>query len=57
MTALHHWLNLAGVVLPFLGVIAAIALLWNTLVDWSDLVRAALAVDALELHRPGGPGT
>jgi stearoyl-CoA desaturase (Delta-9 desaturase) len=37
MTALHRWLNLVGVVLPFLGFVAAIVLLWNTLVDWSDL--------------------
>jgi stearoyl-CoA desaturase (Delta-9 desaturase) len=37
MSALHRWLNLVGVVLPFLGFVAAIVLLWNTLVDWSDL--------------------
>jgi len=37
MSALHRWLNLAGVLLPFLGFVAAVALLWNTLVDWSDL--------------------
>ena len=37
MTALHRWLNLAGVMLPFLGFVVAVVLLWNTLVDWSDL--------------------
>src|ERR1051325_661734 len=37
MTVLHRWMNLAGVLLPFIGFVAAIVLLWNTLVDWSDL--------------------
>jgi stearoyl-CoA desaturase (Delta-9 desaturase) len=37
MSALHRRLNLIGVVLPFVGFVAAIVLLWNTLVDWSDL--------------------
>ena len=37
MSALHRWLNLAGVLLPFLGFVLAVVLLWNTLVDWSDL--------------------
>jgi stearoyl-CoA desaturase (Delta-9 desaturase) len=37
MTALHRWLNLAGVLLPFVGFVAAIVLLWNTLVDWREL--------------------
>ncbi len=37
MSGLHRWLNLAGVMLPFLGFVVAIVLLWNTLVDWSDL--------------------
>src|SRR5919199_5646077 len=34
--------NLAGVVIPFLGLLAAIVLLWNRAVDWIDL--AILAV-------------
>jgi stearoyl-CoA desaturase (delta-9 desaturase) len=38
MTALHRWLNLAGVLLPFVGFVVAVALLWNTLVDWQDLL-------------------
>ena len=29
--------NLIGVVLPFLGLIAAVVLLWNRAVDWIDL--------------------
>ena len=37
MSALHRWMNLAGVLLPFLGFVIAVVLLWNTLVDWSDL--------------------
>ena len=37
MSALHRWLNLAGVLLPFLGFVLAVVLLWHTLVDWSDL--------------------
>src|SRR5688572_19912851 len=37
MSALHRWLNLAGVLLPFVGFVLAVVLLWNTLVDWSDL--------------------
>ena len=37
MSGIHRWLNLAGVMLPFLGFVAAVVLLWNTVVDWSDL--------------------
>ena len=37
MSALHRWFNLAGVLLPFVGFVVAVVLLWNTLVDWSDL--------------------
>jgi stearoyl-CoA desaturase (Delta-9 desaturase) len=33
--------NLVGVVLPFLGVLAAIALLWDQAVDWIDLAVLA----------------
>jgi stearoyl-CoA desaturase (Delta-9 desaturase) len=42
MSALHRWFNLAGVLLPFLGFIVAVVLLWNTLVDWSDLAVMAI---------------
>jgi stearoyl-CoA desaturase (delta-9 desaturase) len=35
--------NLAGVVLPFAGVLIAVLLLWNSWVDWTDLgIMAAL---------------
>ena len=37
MSALHRWFNLAGVLLPFLGFVVAVVLLWNTLVGWTDL--------------------
>jgi stearoyl-CoA desaturase (Delta-9 desaturase) len=44
VTGMHHEMtraeklaNLAGVVLPFIGVLAAIVLLWNRAVDWIDL--------------------
>ena len=37
MSAVHRWLNLAGVLLPFLGFVLAVVLLWNTLVNWTDL--------------------
>jgi stearoyl-CoA desaturase (Delta-9 desaturase) len=33
--------NLAGVVVPFLGLLAAIVLLWNRAVDWIDLAILA----------------
>ena len=42
MTALHRWLNLAGVLLPFAGFVVAVVLLWNTLVDWTDLAVMAV---------------
>jgi stearoyl-CoA desaturase (Delta-9 desaturase) len=37
MTRLERNANLAGVVVPFLGVLAAIVLLWNRAVDGTDL--------------------
>jgi stearoyl-CoA desaturase (delta-9 desaturase) len=42
MTRAHKISNLIGAVIPFLAFIAAIVLLWNRIVDWSDL--AVLAV-------------
>ena len=42
MSRAHKLSNLTGAVLPFLAFIAAIVLLWNRIVDWSDL--AVLAV-------------
>ena len=37
MTRIERNVNIAGVVLPFLGLLAAIVLLWNRAVDWIDL--------------------
>ena len=37
MTRAERTANLIGVVLPFLGLIAAIVLLWNSWIDWIDL--------------------
>ncbi len=37
MTRVEQWANLAGVVLPFLGLLAAVVLLWNRAVDWIDV--------------------
>lgn len=42
MTAVERYSNLAGVVVPFLGVIAAIVLLWNRAVDVTDLAIMAV---------------
>jgi stearoyl-CoA desaturase (delta-9 desaturase) len=42
MSPVHRFLNLAGVLLPLLGFVAAVALLWGTdLVGWSDLALFA----------------
>jgi stearoyl-CoA desaturase (delta-9 desaturase) len=38
MTRAHKFANLLGVVLPFVGLVAAVGLLWNTWVSWTDLV-------------------
>ncbi len=37
MTRAHKISNLFGAVVPFLAFLAAIVLLWNRIVDWSDL--------------------
>ncbi len=42
MSRVHQLLNLTGVVLPFAGFLLAVVLLWNRLVDWSDLAVMAL---------------
>jgi stearoyl-CoA desaturase (delta-9 desaturase) len=41
MSKLEKGLNLTAIVLPFLGLFAAIALLWNSLVDATDLAILA----------------
>src|SRR4051812_36777974 len=42
MSPAHRILNLTGVLLPFLGFIAAVVLLWNTVVNWTDLLAFAV---------------
>ncbi len=42
MSRTHQFLNLTGVVLPFLGVLAALLLLWDSWVDWTSLAVMAL---------------
>jgi stearoyl-CoA desaturase (delta-9 desaturase) len=42
VTRAERTANLLGVVVPFLGVLVAIVLLWNRLVDWTDLAIFAL---------------
>src|SRR5919205_150116 len=42
MTTAHRISNLVGVVVPLLAVLVGIVLLWNTLVDWSDLIGLAV---------------
>ncbi len=41
MTRSERIANLAGVVVPFAGVLAAIVLFWNRAVDWTDLAILA----------------
>jgi stearoyl-CoA desaturase (delta-9 desaturase) len=42
MTRAHKISNLVGVVLPFVAFVAAVILLWNKFVDWSDLAVLAI---------------
>jgi stearoyl-CoA desaturase (Delta-9 desaturase) len=42
MTRAHKISNLFGAVVPFLAFLAAIVLLWNRIVDWSDLALFAV---------------
>jgi len=37
MTPLERYANFLGVVVPFLGVLAAIVLLWDSFVNWTDI--------------------
>ena len=36
--------NLIGVTVPFLGLIAAVVLLWNQWVDWIDLTLSLIHI-------------
>ncbi len=49
MTLGHRISNLAGAIVPFVAFLAAILLLWNRLVDWSDLAVMALMYVATAL--------
>ena len=42
MTRAHKLSNLIGAIVPFLAFLAAIVLLWNQYVGWSDLVVLAI---------------
>ncbi len=42
MTRAHKISNLGGAIVPFLAFIAAVVLLWNRYVDWSDLAVLAI---------------
>jgi stearoyl-CoA desaturase (Delta-9 desaturase) len=42
MSAVHRYSNLAGVVLPMVGLVIAIVLLWGDWVDWSALIALAV---------------
>jgi stearoyl-CoA desaturase (Delta-9 desaturase) len=42
MSAFHRYANLTAVILPFVAFLAAIVLLWNELVGWTDLAIFAV---------------
>jgi stearoyl-CoA desaturase (Delta-9 desaturase) len=37
LTLMQRYVNMAGVIVPFIGILTAIVLLWNRAVDWWDL--------------------
>src|SRR5919106_6803795 len=49
MSRAERTVNLIGVVVPFLGLIAAVVLLWNQWVDWIDLTIMAVTYVAFGL--------
>ena len=53
MTRAERTVNLIGVVVPFLGLIAAVVLLWNQWVDWIDLTIMAVTYVLFGLGRHG----
>ena len=53
MTRAERTANLIGVVVPFLGLLAAVVLLWNSWVDGIDLAIMAVDVRAVRLRRHG----
>jgi len=42
VTRAHKIFNLLGVAVPFVGLLVAVILLWNRLVDWSDIAVFAI---------------
>ncbi len=42
MTRAHRNVNIAAVIVPFIAFLAAIPLLWNSLIGWSDLLILAV---------------
>jgi stearoyl-CoA desaturase (Delta-9 desaturase) len=42
VTRFHRNVNIAAVVLPFVAVLAAIPMLWNELIGWSDVLLFAV---------------
>ena len=54
MTKAERTANMIGVVVPFLGLIAAVVLLWNKWVDWIDLGIMVVHVPALRAGRDRG---
>ena len=66
MSRAERTVNLIGVVVPFLGLIAAVVLLWNQWVDWIDLtimvvtyvvfgLGITVGYHRLLTHRASGP--
>jgi stearoyl-CoA desaturase (delta-9 desaturase) len=49
MTRAHRNVNIAAVIVPFLAFIAAIPLLWDSVVGWSDLLILAVIYPATAL--------
>ena len=49
MSRAERTVNLIGVVVPFVGLIAAVVLLWNQWVDWIDLTIMAVTYLAFGL--------
>ena len=49
MSRSERTVNLIGVVVPFVGLIAAVVLLWNQWVDWIDLTIMAVTYLAFGL--------
>ncbi len=38
VTRLHRNVNITAVILPFVGFVIAVPMLWNSLVGWTDLI-------------------